>query len=141
MKRRHRAPRGFTLMELMMAVVVVAILAAVAYPVYTEALRKGWRAEARTALMQEMQQQERFHTQRATYSATPFRSDSGLGSGGGKYTLAVGTCAGQADTRHCIRLTATLRRGFVDPAVQALWLDSRGEKGCTGTVSPAGCWP
>lgn len=141
MKRRHPVPRGFTLMELMIAAAVVAILAALAYPAYTEALRKGWRAEARTALMQEMQQQERFRTQRATYSATPFRSDSGLGTGGGKYTLAAGKCAGQADTRQCIRLTATLRSGFVDPPVQALWLDSRGEKGCTGTASPAGCWP
>lgn len=141
MTRRRLAPQGFTLVELMIVVTVVAILVAVAYASYMDAVRKGWRAEARTALMQEMQQQERFYTQRATYRGTAFSSDSGPTAGAGKYTLAVAPCDGQAGTRHCIRLTATLKSPFVDPLAWAFWLDSRGEKGCTGPASPSSCWP
>ena len=45
-----RAEVGFTLLELMIAVVVVAILAAVAYPSYQNYVGRGYRAEAHTAL-------------------------------------------------------------------------------------------
>ncbi|MDM0086800.1 MULTISPECIES: type IV pilin protein [unclassified Variovorax] len=133
--------RGFTMIELMIALVVIAILAAIAYPSYLDAVRKGWRAEARAALLQEMQQQERFYTQRARYRDTVFASDSGLGAGAGRYTLTLDPCEGQPDARRCIRLQASLRSGFSDPQVRSLWLDSRGEKGCSGTASPRACWP
>ena len=45
-----RANAGFTLLELMIAVVVVASLAAVAYPSYQSYAGRGYRAEAHTAL-------------------------------------------------------------------------------------------
>ena len=48
---RPRASSGFTLLELMIAVVVVAILVIVAYPSYEEHLRKGRRASAQTFLV------------------------------------------------------------------------------------------
>ena len=52
--------RGFTLIELMIVVAIVAILTSVAYPAYTSSIIKGKRAEARAALTELMQQQERF---------------------------------------------------------------------------------
>jgi Tfp pilus assembly protein PilE len=42
---------------------IAAILAAISYPSYMDFVRKGWRSEARSALMQQMQQQERLYTQ------------------------------------------------------------------------------
>ena len=61
--------KGFTLIELMIVVAIVAILASIAYPAYTDSVRKGKRAQARTALAELMQQQERYMTQRNCYLA------------------------------------------------------------------------
>ena len=61
--------RGFTLIEVMVTVVVVAILATIAYPSYQDAVRKTKRAEGRAALMQIMQQEERYYSHATTYIA------------------------------------------------------------------------
>jgi prepilin-type N-terminal cleavage/methylation domain-containing protein len=51
--------KGFTLIELMIAVVVIAILAAIAYPSYQDSVRKSRRADAKSALMEHAQFMER----------------------------------------------------------------------------------
>lgn len=48
MKRRNR---GFSLIELMIVIVVMGILAAVAFPNYTEYVRRGYRTEAQSHMM------------------------------------------------------------------------------------------
>jgi type IV pilus assembly protein PilE len=60
--------RGFTLIEVMMAVVVVAILAAIAYPSYQEHVAKSRRAEGKSALLKAAQVQERFFTDKNRYA-------------------------------------------------------------------------
>lgn len=136
---RRASLRGFTLIELMIVVAVIAILAAIAYPSYMDSVRKGWRAEARAALMQEMQQQERFYTQVSSYRADVFKADSGDTTGGGKYTLEASVCEGATDVRRCVTLTARLKDGFTDPQVGNISIDSRGEKSCSGEDQDR-CW-
>jgi len=78
-----RRLRGFTLIELMITVVVAAILAAVALPVYNIQIRKSRRTEARTALLDMAARAERMYSTTNSYldaanALTPF--DLGLAS-------------------------------------------------------------
>jgi len=84
-----RAVRGFTLVELMIAVVVLGILASIALPSFLESIRKSRRSEAATALMQIQQAQERWRSNRAAYASDL----AGLGlagqTPGGYYALSI----------------------------------------------------
>ena len=102
-RRLHCAQRGFSLIELMIAISILAIVMAVALPSFMDAIRKGRRAEAVGAIANVQQAQERFRGRSATYSndlsSAPSASSPGLGipatTANGRYTLAlaVGTNA------------------------------------------------
>lgn len=64
MKTSHtRQAFGFTLIEVMIVVAIVAILAAIALPSYQESVRKSKRAEARAGLLEASQWMQRFYSQ------------------------------------------------------------------------------
>lgn len=63
----RKDPRGFTLIELMIVVAVIAILAAIAYPSYQDSIRKSRRADAKAVLLQAAQWMERFYTENHRY--------------------------------------------------------------------------
>ncbi|MBT8084271.1 MAG: type IV pilin protein [Woeseia sp.] len=60
--------RGFTLIELLIVIVIVGILAAIAYPNYAEYSARAKRTEAKAALLQIATNQERFYLQNNTYT-------------------------------------------------------------------------
>lgn len=64
----NRRNRGFTLIELMIAVVVVAILAAIAYPAYQKHLAKGRRAAAQAHLMDIAQREQQYFLDQRSYA-------------------------------------------------------------------------
>jgi type IV pilus assembly protein PilE len=66
---------GFTLIEVMIVVAIVGILVAIAYPSYREQVLEGRRSEARSALLQLAQAQERFYTANGTYATGVEDSD------------------------------------------------------------------
>ena len=72
--RRHppnQDPRaGFTLVELMIALAVMALLAALAWPSLQEAVQRSRRADGMSALASVMQAQERWRANNPTYQAT-----------------------------------------------------------------------
>ena len=82
--RLSRRMRGMTLVELLIVVVIVGILAAIAYPNYREFTLKARRTEARALLLEIATMQERHYLQNNTYGsladlgyANPQPSDSG----------------------------------------------------------------
>ena len=62
MKRQQ----GFTLVEIMIVVAIIAILAASAYPSYQDSVRKSRRADARAVLLEAAQFMERRYTENLT---------------------------------------------------------------------------
>lgn len=61
--------RGFTLIEIMIAVAIISILAAIALPSFMDSVRKSRRSEAFTALSAVQQAQERWRGNRALYAS------------------------------------------------------------------------
>lgn len=113
----HTRHRGFTLIEMMIVVVVVAILSAIAYPSYTEYVRRGHRAEARAGLLQAAQWLERAATATGTYPLTAAfpaklktvpnnRYDIAVVSDGATFTVTATPKAGQTGDK-CGNYTLT----------------------------------
>lgn len=143
---KHNIQSGFSLIELMIVVAIVGVLASIAIPSYQESIRKGKRAEGRAALVDLMQQQERYFGQRGTYAAftngtgsgANFKVFSGDSSTGTAYLLTAATCPSpNNDLKLCVLLTAVNQ--FTDTDAGNLTLSSLGEKSCTGTKTSV-CW-
>ena len=59
---------GLTLIELLIALTIAAILDALDYPSYLSQLAKGRRGDGKQALVELAQKLERFYTERGTYA-------------------------------------------------------------------------
>jgi len=79
--------QGFTLIELMIVVVVVAVLSAIALPSYSKFIRKGHRSEARAGLLQAQQWLERAATAHGTYPTALPEAFTWTGDAAKRYTI------------------------------------------------------
>ncbi len=136
----HR-PRhaGFTLMEVMIVVFIIGILAAVAYPNYTEHVQRARRAEGKAALLKTQGALERYFTVNNTYTtnlalvrANAFSGDNPASSA---YTIAV--APGPTGIASSYVITATPNAN--DPLCGRLTLDNVNTKG-QERGTQAACW-
>lgn len=65
-----RTSSGFTLIELMIAVAIVAILAAIAYPSFADQMRKSRRAEAMASIQDGQLRLERWRVDHASFAGS-----------------------------------------------------------------------
>ena len=65
-----RKSQGFTIVELIIAIAIVGILAAIAIPSYQQHLKKGRRADAQQFMSQMAQKQQQFLMDARTYAGT-----------------------------------------------------------------------
>ena len=135
MNIKSKIESGFTLIELMITVAIVGILAAIAYPSYTEYVLRGNRAEGIALLNDAAARQERYYAQNNTYADTLAKlgyAASGLSSNS-LYALSTPTGTASAYT-----LLATTQR--TDAKCGNLGLDQAGTQTESGTASVADCW-
>ena len=114
--------KGFTLIELMIAVAIIGILASVAYPSYREYVNKSRRVEAKKTLIAAQQWMERFYTENFRYDknsanvpvtdASQFPSRFSVspppGEGSAMYTITVTVTDG---VRDAFTVNATRKSG------------------------------
>jgi len=137
---------GFTLVDLLIAVAVVAILAAIAIPSYSAYIVRGQRSAAKAVLLQTAQAMERFYTNNGSYSnagvfplplilgtagcvaVAPMDSNSttycisGATTASGGFLLTATPCG---DGAVC---PVTANNGFRDPTCDQLTIDNTGTK-------------
>lgn len=140
-----RAPRlervlGFTLIELMIVVAVVAVLTAIAYPSYQDALRKSRRAQAKADLIEYAALAERFRTVNNTYAGFTLPTTVSPREAGAvaRYNLTP-AAAFTAANSFTITATPTAAGGQASDRCGILTLTNTGSKG-NSTGALADCW-
>ncbi len=145
-----RRPGGFTLADLMIVLAIAGILTGLALPSYRESVRKSRRAEGRAALMQLMQQEERFYAEHNSYirfhssssdeQERKFKWYSGSSAKSSAYEIKGEACPDESIT-DCVQLTAmpgtyNVDMKFKDRECGELVLTSTGVK----SAGSPDCW-
>ena len=131
---------GFTLIELLITVAVVGILAAIAYPSYTEYMVRLNRAAAVNFILVVASKQEQYNLNARQYTAdlamlatTPVELSS-------KYIVNVVADNSATPPTYTITAAPTGSQLSRDAKCLNLSIDQVGFRNISGTGTVAGCW-
>jgi type IV pilus assembly protein PilE len=128
-----RSNEGFTLIELMIVVAIVAILASIALPAYSEYVTRGRLSEAHSALLTKRVELEQFFQDNRTFVGYDCTANATAG-----FTFA---CTAQTATTYVLQASGTAGTttdGFVFTLTEA---NARATTGApTGWQAAGNCW-
>ncbi|MGI2039079.1 type IV pilin protein [Shewanella frigidimarina] len=132
-----KAYSGFTLIEVMITVVIVGILASIAYPSYTKFVAKGARADALAGLMNVANRQEQYYLDHKTFTKNMKKLGVSV-DGDGNFVVENGFYKIDAtlanDNKYTIVAEATGVQATRDTECASIKITSDGDK------TPVDCW-
>ncbi|MBE1160075.1 prepilin-type N-terminal cleavage/methylation domain-containing protein [Dyella sp. 7MK23] len=143
-----RGALGFTLIELMVVVAIVAILAAIAMPIYQQQVQRSRRTAAKTALLDVASREEKYYSTNNNYT-TSFGSlgYSGApttlsipGNGQNFYTVQFPASASTSGTSFSIQAVPVSTGPQASDACGTYTLTDLGVQGNSGNSQTSGCW-
>lgn len=127
---------GFTLIELMIVIAIVAIVTAVALPSYRGYVQRSYRSEAKAGLMQAAQWMERAATANGTYPLTAAFPATLKKTPSDKYDISVASTDGSTYT-----LTATRKGTQAADKCGNYTLTNTGDRALlSNTLTVDECW-
>lgn len=133
---------GYTLVELMVVLVIVAIITSLAWPSYREQVRKTNRSSGMTALLQLAARLELYYADNDTYAGAKLGTQPGdlfpAVTQRGHYLLAI---TAQDDLYYSISASPTTRGNQHHDRCGTFMLDSLGNRNASGhSANSRPCW-
>ena len=137
--------KGFTLIELVVAILIVGILSAVAVSSYQDYTLRAQRAEAKSVLYEVAGWMERNYTATGAYNVTPAGVAIGAGSSPITQSPRTGTARYNvsftaAPTATTFQVQAAPAVGWADAECGTLTLNQQGTQTESGAGTVADCW-
>ncbi|MEK9713972.1 MAG: type IV pilin protein [Thalassolituus sp.] len=99
--------KGFTLLELLIALIVVGIISSIAYPSYQDSVREAKRSDAIAIMQKMLASEEKYFIDNRVYADD--LKDLGLNASTYStdyYDISASQCTNPADLSLCVELTA-----------------------------------
>lgn len=134
----QRKAKGFTLIELMIVVVIITVLAAIAYPAYINHTVNTRRAAASACLTEAAQFMERYYTTNMTYVGAALPALGCANELSQFYTFAL--VGAPTATAYNLSAAPQGQQASRDTKCGTLGLNQLGAQTISGSSSVAECW-